>query len=138
MWLAKKRSHHAGERHRDRVESQDLQLSQSLEGCISIFERIDEQVEMRTLLAYLVSLPRAHPHTSRAAAERLSAVPGGLSVALARSLRIADPDLRKPRTMRWQRAFQLVELLILPAVETRPALTSGARQGMITLKPLSD
>jgi hypothetical protein len=40
--------------------------------------------------------------------------------------------------MRWQRALQLVELLVAPAAGTRPALTSGARQGMITVNPLNE
>jgi hypothetical protein len=129
---------HARMRCHDRIESRDLQLSQSLQGCVSIFERIDEQIEMRTLLGYLASLPRAHLDTSTEAVENLSAVAGGLSVALACSLRIADPDLRKPRTVRWQRALQLVELLVLPATETRPALTSGERREMIAVNIPND
>jgi hypothetical protein len=129
---------HARVRCHDRIESRDLQLSQSLQGCVSIFERIDEQVEMRTPCS---DISRVFPVLTwtRVRKQPNDCRPSQVDSA-SRSLRIADPDLRKPRTMRWQRALQLVELLVLPAAETRPEppLTNGARQGTITVNPLND
>jgi hypothetical protein len=37
---------------------------------------------------------------------------GGLSIALARSFRILDPEVRNPSTEHWERAFTLFRLLI--------------------------
>jgi hypothetical protein len=43
---------------------------------------------------------------------RLPRVAGGLSVAVARSLKIIDPDLRNPSSRHWERAFRLFDLLM--------------------------
>ena len=39
-------------------------------------------------------------------------VAGGLSVALARSFPLIDPNVRNPQTWQWERAFQLFDLLL--------------------------
>ena len=39
-------------------------------------------------------------------------IAGGLSVALARSFRILDTDLKNPQTEHWERAFRLFALLL--------------------------
>jgi hypothetical protein len=36
----------------------------------------------------------------------------GLSLALARSFKIIDPELKNPDTEHWERAFRLFDLLI--------------------------
>ena len=42
----------------------------------------------------------------------LPAVVGGLSVALARTFTIIDPELKNPRTWQWERAVRVFELLL--------------------------
>jgi hypothetical protein len=37
---------------------------------------------------------------------------GGMSLALARSFRIVDPEVRNPSTDHWDRTFQLFRLLV--------------------------
>jgi hypothetical protein len=37
---------------------------------------------------------------------------GGISLALARSFRIVDPQVRNPSTEHWDRAFDLFRLLL--------------------------
>jgi Domain of unknown function (DUF1931) len=37
---------------------------------------------------------------------------GGLSVVLARSFKVIDPDLVNPRTEHWERAFTLFRLMM--------------------------
>jgi hypothetical protein len=43
---------------------------------------------------------------------RLPAIVGGLSLALARTLKIIDPQLKHLRTQEWERAFRIFELLL--------------------------
>jgi len=49
---------------------------------------------------------------SRDTEKTLPAVAGGVSVALARSLKIVNPRLRNPTFEDWDRAFRLFDLLI--------------------------
>jgi hypothetical protein len=39
-------------------------------------------------------------------------VAGGLSVALARTFKLIDPDVKNPQTAHWERAFQIFALLL--------------------------
>jgi Domain of unknown function (DUF1931) len=42
----------------------------------------------------------------------LPKVSGGLSIALARSFKLIDPDIKNPATKDWERAFQIFDLLL--------------------------
>jgi hypothetical protein len=37
---------------------------------------------------------------------------GGLSIALARSFKIIDPDLKNPKSEHWERSLRLFDLLL--------------------------
>jgi hypothetical protein len=43
---------------------------------------------------------------------QLADVEGGVSVALARTLRIIDTDLKNPQSTHWERAFRVFDLLL--------------------------
>ena len=43
---------------------------------------------------------------------RLPEVAGGLSVALARTFRIIDPNLKNPQSEHWERSFRIFDLLL--------------------------
>ena len=43
---------------------------------------------------------------------RLPLIAGGLSLALARSFTIIDPQTKHPATKEWERAFQIFDLLL--------------------------
>lgn len=55
---------------------------------------------------------------SKDAEARLPDLVGGLSVALVRTFKIIDPDVKNPRTKHWERAFTLFDLLL---ASPRPA-----------------
>jgi len=42
----------------------------------------------------------------------LPIIAGALSVGLARSFKIIDPDLKNPQTVHWERSFRLFDLLL--------------------------
>jgi hypothetical protein len=43
---------------------------------------------------------------------RLPEIAGELGVALARTFKIIDPDLKNPRTEQWERSFHIFNLLL--------------------------
>jgi hypothetical protein len=43
---------------------------------------------------------------------RLPSIVGGISVALARTFRIIDPELKNPATEHWERAFEIFDQLL--------------------------
>ena len=43
---------------------------------------------------------------------RLPEVAGGLSLALARTFKIIDPDLKNPQSEHWERSFRIFDLLL--------------------------
>ena len=76
------------------------------------FRDLDEEVELKPVLEQLSTLPRLELDYSTETEARLPALVGGLSVALARSFKILEPELKNPQTMHWERAFQLFGLLL--------------------------
>jgi hypothetical protein len=59
----------------------------------------------------LEALPPMDLELAEATASRLSVVAGGLSLALAHTIRIIDPGLKAPHADDWERAFSIFDLL---------------------------
>jgi hypothetical protein len=97
---------------RDIIEPQDLPITKGLQECMHRFRDLDEEIELKPILVYLSTIPRLELDYSTETEARLPAIVGGLSVALARSFKIVDPELRNPQTLHWERAFQLFSLLL--------------------------
>jgi hypothetical protein len=64
------------------------------------------------MLEKLSTYPPLDRSLSRETEERLPQIVGGLSVALARTFKIIDPDVKNPRTEQWERAFQVFDQLL--------------------------
>ena len=43
---------------------------------------------------------------------RLPAIAGGISVALAQTFKVIDPDLRNPQTQHWETVLRIFDLLL--------------------------
>jgi hypothetical protein len=97
---------------RDVVLSCDLPVPGGLQHCIHEFRALDEDVEVRPMLDQLAKLPPLELDFSDEVEAGLPDLAGGLTIALARSFKIVDPDLKNPRTAEWDRAFALFDLLI--------------------------
>ncbi|HZA84480.1 MAG TPA: DUF1931 family protein [Actinomycetes bacterium] len=97
---------------RDVVQLPDLPITKGLQERIHEFGRIDAEVELQPILDQLAARPPLDLSLGEEVEARLPAIVGGLSVALAHTLRIVDPDLKNPRTRQWERAFQVFELLL--------------------------
>ena len=97
---------------RDVVLPSDLPVTGGLQHCIHEFRALDQDVEVRAILDQLAKLPPLELAFSDEVTAGLPDLAGGLTVALARSFKIVDPDLRNPGTAEWDRAFALFDLLI--------------------------
>jgi hypothetical protein len=97
---------------RNIIEPIDLPITKGLQESINDFRKIDASIELRAILDELTARPTLDLAYSQETDTKLPAIAGGLSVALARTFKIIDPDLKNPRTEHWERAFSIFNLLL--------------------------
>jgi hypothetical protein len=97
---------------RDVIAPQDLPITKGLQERMREFDHLDEAAEIREYLRQNLRRPPDDVTFSEETEDVLGEVFGGISVALARSFRIVDPDLTNPSSEHWDRAFELFRLLL--------------------------
>ncbi|MCU1426718.1 MAG: hypothetical protein JWL83_718 [Actinomycetia bacterium] len=97
---------------RDVIEPTDLPITKGLQERIHEFKRIDEDLWLHTLLDDLAARPQLDASLSDETEAKLPFIAGGLSVALAKSFRIIDSQMKNPSSEHWKRAFRLFDLLL--------------------------
>ena len=97
---------------RDIIEPFDLPITKGLQESIHDFRDIDEEIELQPILAYMTTQPQLDLTYSVETEAQLPGIVGGLSMALARTFKIIDPDLKNPQTIHWERAFSIFDLLL--------------------------
>jgi len=97
---------------RDVIEKVDLPVTKGLQECVHDFRKLDEDVEVAPILQRMAAVPPLDVTVSEEAMDRLPAVVGGLSVALARTFKVLDPEVKNPQTSHWERSFRVFELLL--------------------------
>jgi Domain of unknown function (DUF1931) len=96
---------------RDVIETADLPITKGLQETIHAFEHIDTEVGLRAILDSLVARP-PDVALSDDAESRLAVIAGGMSVALGRTFKIIDPDVKRPVHRDWEQAFRIFDLLL--------------------------
>ena len=76
------------------------------------FRKLDEAIELTSILEYIAELPPLNVTYSTDTEAELPRVVGGLSVALARSFTVLDPKLKNPQTRHWRQVFRIFDLLL--------------------------
>ena len=94
------------------IEPFDLPITKGLQENIRAFEQLDEDIALAPILAHLTALPRLSLIYSDETEAQLPSIAGGLSVALAHTLKIIDPKLKNPQTEHWQRSFRIFDLIV--------------------------
>ena len=94
------------------IEPFDLPITEGLQERIHEFRRLDEQIELKPILDHLAALPPLDLAYSEETTARFSEIAGGISVALAHTFKIIDPELKNPQTEHWQRAQHIFDLLL--------------------------
>lgn len=97
---------------RDVLQPWDLPVTAGLQESIHDFEELDQDIELRPILDQLAARPPLDRSLGEEVEARLPAIVGGLSVALARTLRIIDPELKNPQSRHWERAYRIFDLLL--------------------------
>jgi Domain of unknown function (DUF1931) len=94
------------------IEPHDLPITKGLQESMHAFRKLDEEIELQPILEHLAGLPQLDLLFSDEVKERLPAILGGMSLALARTFRIIEPDLEHPQTKQWERAFRIFDTLL--------------------------
>jgi hypothetical protein len=102
----------ARENNRDVIQPYDLPITKGLQESIRQFDKLDEEIELVSILDDLATLPPLDAALSDTTESWLPRIAGGLSLALGRSFRIIDPQVRNPSSRHWDSAFQLFDLLL--------------------------
>jgi hypothetical protein len=97
---------------RDVIEPWDLPITKGLQESIHAYERIEEEVELQPLLESLAARPPLDATLDEETENRLPAIFGGISVALARTFKEIDPEIKAVHTVEWERAFRVFRLLV--------------------------
>jgi hypothetical protein len=97
---------------RDVIEPHDLPITKGLQESIHAFKALNEDIDLQDVLEQLTRLPALDMEYSDETRAKLPEIAGGLSVALARSFKIVNPDLKNPMSQDWDKAFKLFDLLL--------------------------
>src|ERR1700691_450113 len=90
----------------------DLLITKGLQESIHSFERLEEDIEIQPILEQLAARPPLDKALADDTAARLSPIFGGISVALARTFKLIDADVKAVHSEEWERAFSFFRLLI--------------------------
>jgi hypothetical protein len=97
---------------RDVIEPQDVPITKGLQENIERFKKIDEEIELTPILEQLATRPRLDMALADETEAQLPVIAGGLSVALAHTFKIMDPELKNPHGVEWERCGKVFEELL--------------------------
>ena len=97
---------------RDIVAPHDLPVTKGLQESTHAFQRLEEEIELRPILESLTARPPLDATLDEETEARLPLLFGGISVALARTFKLIDAELKAVHSEEWERTFSLFRLLI--------------------------
>lgn len=97
---------------RDIIEPYDLPVTKGLQERVHEFRKLGEAIAIEPILERLTALPPFELAYSDETKARLPEIAGGISVALAHTFKIIDPDVKNPASEEWQRSQRIFDLLL--------------------------
>jgi hypothetical protein len=97
---------------RDVIEPWDLPVTKGLQESIHIFQRLDEEIDLRPILESLAARPPLDAALDEGTEAGLPLLFGGISVALARTFKLINAETKAVRSEDWERTFSLFRQLI--------------------------
>ena len=97
---------------RDVIEPYDVPVTRGLQDRMHEFRKIDADVGFEKELEGIVKRPPTDLDYADDTGDKLVWIAGGLTLVLARSFGILDPEINNPMTAHWERAFALHDLLL--------------------------
>jgi histone H3/H4 len=104
--------HTAKSNDRITVEPRDIPITKGLQESIHAFEKLDLDIGLERILDTAVPEPPSDLPYSDETEARLPSIAGGLSLALARTFKIIDPEAKHAPTEMWEQAFQIFNQLL--------------------------
>jgi hypothetical protein len=98
--------------HRDIIQPWDLPITKGLQESIAEFKALDEELELSPILEHLATLPMLDLGYSAETEARLPDIVGALTLGLARTFKLLDPDRKNPQAEHWERAFGIFSMLL--------------------------
>ncbi len=97
---------------RDLIEDYDLPITLGLKNTIREFKQMEVGLALEPILARLAKLPPLSLGYGASVEKKLPEIVGGLVVALAKTFKIIDPEVKNPQTEHWEKAEQIFSLLL--------------------------
>jgi hypothetical protein len=97
---------------RDLIEPWDLPVTKGLQESVHSFAKLDEGIEVKPILDQIAARPPLDMALTEETEARLPQLFGGISVALARTFKQIDANVKAVHSEEWERAFRLFRLLI--------------------------
>jgi hypothetical protein len=97
---------------RDVILPCDVPITKGLQERMHEFRALNQDTDIRPILDEMAKRPPLELEYSDQLEAALPDIAGALSVALARSFSLIDPDLKNPQAVHWERAFNLFDLLL--------------------------
>jgi hypothetical protein len=94
------------------VEPRDIPITKGLQESIHAFEKLDLDIGLERILNEAVPEPPSELPYSDETEARLPVIAGGLSLGLARTFKIIDPEAKHAPTEMWEQAFQIFNQLL--------------------------
>lgn len=97
---------------RDVIQPHDLPITKGLEQRIDEFKRMNAEIGLDPILEYLATKPPLDLTCSDETEAALPRIAGGMSIGLARTFKIIDPDLKNPQTKHWEQVARIFNVLL--------------------------
>ena len=97
---------------RDVILPWDLPITKGLQESMHQFEKLEEEIELQPILESLTARPPLDVTLDEETEARLPLIFGGISVALAKTFKLIDAELKAVHTEEWERTFSLFRLLV--------------------------
>ena len=97
---------------RDLVEPYDLPITSGFQENIHEFRKMDDDIELKPILDRLATYPPLDRMPSEETEARLPEIVGGLGLALAKIMKIVDPEVKNPQSQHWERAMRIFDELM--------------------------
>jgi len=94
------------------IEPYDLPVPRGLQDRVNEFRKLDEALGLEAEFDRLVKRPPTDLDYSEDTERKLVSVAGGLSLALARSFKVIDPEVKNPSSRHWEQAYALYDLVL--------------------------
>ncbi|GBD43372.1 hypothetical protein HRbin40_00845 [bacterium HR40] len=102
---------HAKANGRDVIEAWDLPVTKGLQERLHEFRHLGVAVGLQPVLENLARLPPLELAPSAELEAQLPELVGALTIAVAKTFKVLDPELKNPQSEHWDRLEQLLDVL---------------------------